>query len=310
MEEKVVTTKTESLLGKSPKARIERRGRLISLLAVGLLAVTVISIFVFISVKGLPLFFNEQVKLSQFFFGDTWSPGKTDANGFNLVGILPMLLGSLAVTLLALLIATPLSIGTALFITEISPRTGKKVLQPILELLVGIPSVVYGFVGLSVVVPFLRSLFGGSGFGILAGGLVLAMMILPTVASMTVDALNRVPKHLKHSSLALGANEFQTMYRVTLRVAKPGILTGVIFGVARAFGEALAVQMVIGNAIVIPEGFVSPATTLTSVLTQGMGNTIMGTFENDALWTLAFILLMMSLFFNLMIKRISGKGGN
>lgn len=304
-----MTSKSNMLLGTSRKAKIERRGFTVSLLAIALLAVTVISIFVFISLKGIPLFFDDQVKLSQFFLGDTWSPGKTNDQGFSLVGILPMLLGSMSVTLLALLITTPLAIATALFITELSPKIGKHVLQPILELLVGIPSVVYGFVGLSVVVPFIRNTFGGSGFGILAGGIVLAMMILPTVASMTVDALNRVPKHLKHSSLALGANEFQTMYRVTLRVAKPGILTGVIFGVARAFGEALAVQMVIGNAIVIPDGLVSPATTLTSVLTQGMGNTIMGTFENDALWTLAFILLFMSLIFNLIIKRISQKGG-
>lgn len=305
-----MATNAELLLSKSKKAKVERRGHTVSLLAIGLLATTVISIFIFISLKGLPLFFDKTVNLSQFFFGDTWAPGKTNDQGMSLVGILPMLLGSLAVTLLALILTTPLAVGTALFITERSPKIGKHVLQPILELLVGIPSVVYGFVGLSVVVPFVRNSFGGSGFGILAGGIVLAMMILPTVASMTVDALNRVPKHLKHSSLALGANEVQTMYRVTLRVAKPGILTAVIFGVARAFGEALAVQMVIGNAIVVPESLVTPATTLTSVLTQGMGNTIMGTFENDALWTLAFILLFMSLVFNLIIKRISKKGGN
>ncbi|QIL46472.1 phosphate ABC transporter permease subunit PstC [Vagococcus coleopterorum] len=298
----------QSLLGTSKKASVEKRGHTISLLAVLLLAVTVVSIFVFISAKGLPLFFNDKVQLSQFFFGDQWSPGKTNEQGFSLVGVLPMLVGSTAVTLLALVMVTPLAIATGLFITELSPKIGKYILQPLLELLVGIPSVVYGFVGLSVVVPFMRNTFGGSGFGILAGGIVLAMMILPTVASMTVDALNRVPKHLKHSSLALGANEFQTMYRVTLRVAKPGILTGVVFGLARAFGEALAVQMVIGNAIVIPDSLVMPATTLTSVLTQGMGNTIMGTFENDALWTLAFILLFMSLVFNLIIKRISQKG--
>lgn len=301
-------SKKHELLEQSPKSKREKFGYSLSLISIIALAGAVLAIFIFISSKGLPLFFNDEVSIRSFFTGTKWSPGKTGADGFRLVGILPMLAGSLSVTLLALLIVTPFAIAVALYITEISPKIGRYVLQPILELLVGIPSVVYGFVGLSVIVPFIRNQFGGSGFGILAGGLVLALMILPTVISMTVDAFKRVPRHLKHSSLALGATNYQTMYRVTLPVAKTGVLTGIIFGVARAFGEALAVQMVIGNAIVMPDSLITPATTLTSVLTLGMGNTIMGTFENDALWTLALILLTMSLVFNLIIKRISKKG--
>lgn len=192
--------------------------------------------------------------------------------------------------------------------TEISPKKRSKILQPVIELLVGIPSVVYGFIGLSVIVPFVRSIFGGTGFGILAGTFVLFVMILPTVTTMTVDALKAVPRHYREASLALGATRWQTIYKVVLRAAVPGILTAVVFGMARAFGEALAIQMVIGNAAVMPTSLTTPASTLTSILTMGIGNTIMGTVENNVLWSLALILLLMSLLFNIVI-RIIGKRG-
>ena len=163
-------------------------------------------------------------------------------------------------------------------------------------------------IGLSVIVPFIRHIFGGTGFGILAGTFVLFVMILPTVTSMTVDALKAVPRHYREASLALGATRWQTTYRVVLRAAIPGILTGIVFGMARAFGEALAVQMVIGNAALLPKNLVSPASTLTSVLTSGIGNTVMGSLENNALWSLALLLLLMSLAFNLLIRWIGKKG--
>ena len=192
--------------------------------------------------------------------------------------------------------------------TEISPKNGTKILQPVIELLVGIPSVVYGFIGLSVIVPFIRNIFGGTGFGILAGTFVLFVMILPTVTTMTVDALKAVPRHYREASLALGATRWQTIYKVVLRAAVPGILTAVVFGMARAFGEALAIQMVIGNAALMPTGLTTPASTLTSILTMGIGNTIMGTIENNVLWSLALILLLMSLIFNIVIRMIGKKG--
>ena len=191
---------------------------------------------------------------------------------------------------------------------EVSPRNGEKILQPVIELLVGIPSVVYGFIGLSVIVPAVRSVFGGTGFGILAGTFVLFIMILPTVTTMTVDALRAVPRHYREASLALGATRWQTIYKVVLRAAVPGILTAVVFGMARAFGEALAIQMVIGNAALMPSSLVTPASTLTSILTMGIGNTIMGTVENNVLWSLALILLLMSLLFNIVIRLIGKKG--
>ncbi|WP_134645142.1 phosphate ABC transporter permease subunit PstC [Weissella cibaria] len=298
----------ESLLKQSAATRKDRFGRYISLAALLLIVVVVLSIFWFVASKGLATFFANKVNLWDFLTGTKWAPGQKDANGHPFVGAAPMIVGSFLVTLISALIATPFAIGTAVFMTEISPKRGAKILGPVTELLVGIPSVVYGFIGLSVIVPVMRHLFGGSGFGILAGAMVLFVMILPTVTSMTVDTLKSVPRHYRESSLALGATRWQMIYKVILRAATPGILTAVVFGMARAFGEALAVQMVVGNAALMPQNLTSPAATLTSVLTQGIGNTVMGSLENNALWSLALILLLMSLVFNSVIRAIAKKG--
>lgn len=298
----------ESLLKQSAATRKDRFGRYLSLGALLLIVVVVLSIFWFVASKGLATFFANKVNIWDFLTGTKWAPGQTDANGHPYVGAAPMIVGSFLVTLISALIATPFAIGTAVFMTEISPKRGAKILGPVTELLVGIPSVVYGFIGLSVIVPVMRHLFGGSGFGILAGAMVLFVMILPTVTSMTVDTLKSVPRHYRESSLALGATRWQMIYKVILRAATPGILTAVVFGMARAFGEALAVQMVVGNAALMPQNLTSPAATLTSVLTQGIGNTVMGSLENKALWSLALILLLMSLVFNSVIRAIAKKG--
>lgn len=298
----------ESLLKQSKATRKDRFGRILSLSALLLIVIIVISIFYFVATKGLATFFVNKVNFWDFLTGTKWAPGQVDANGHPYVGASTMIVGSFLVTLLSALIATPFAIGTAIFMTEISPKRGAKILGPVTELLVGIPSVVYGFIGLSVVVPVMRHLFGGSGFGILAGTLVLFVMILPTVTSMTVDTLKAVPRHYRESALALGATRWQMIYKVILRAATPGILTAIVFGMARAFGEALAVQMVVGNAALMPTNLVTPAATLTSILTQGIGNTVMGSLENNALWSLALILLLMSLAFNLVIRAIGKKG--
>lgn len=298
----------ESLLKQSAATRKDRFGRYLSLGALLLIVVVVLSIFWFVASKGLATFFANKVNIWDFLTGTKWAPGQTDANGHPYVGAAPMIVGSFLVTLISALIATPFAIGTAVFMTEISPKRGAKILGPVTELLVGIPSVVYGFIGLSVIVPVMRHLFGGSGFGILAGAMVLFVMILPTVTSMTVDTLKSVPRHYRESSLALGATRWQMIYKVILRAATPGILTAVVFGMARAFGEALAVQMVVGDAALMPQNLTSPAATLTSVLTQGIGNTVMGSLENNALWSLALILLLMSLVFNSVIRAIAKKG--
>ena len=234
-----------------------------------------------------------------------WGKGLTY---FAIIGAAAMIVTSFAVTLLAALVATPFAIAVALFMTEYSSKKGARFLQSVIELLVGIPSVVYGFLGLTVIVPFIRNIFGGTGFGILSATLVLFVMVLPTITSLTVDSLKAVPSDYRKASLALGATKWQTIYKVILRVASPRIMTAVIFGMARAFGEALAVQMVIGNAVLMPANLVSPSATLTSQLTSQMGNTVMGTLPNNALWSLALLLLIMSLVFNFLVRLIGKRG--
>lgn len=293
---------------RSTKRNQERFGKTISLIATLLIVLVVLSILFFVLSRGLRTFTQHDVSVIDFFAGTEWRPGETDDAGNALVGALPMIVGSFVVTLLSALLATPVSIGAAVFMTEVSPKAGKKILQPAIELLVGIPSVVYGFIGLTVVVPLIRQLVGGTGFGMLAGTLVLFVMILPTTTSMAVDALNAVPRHYREASFAMGGTRWQTIYRVVLRAAMPGLLTAIVFGMARAFGEALAVQMVIGNAPVLPDSLTTPASTLTSILTMNMGNTVFGTLENDVLWSLASILLVMSLVFNIVTRWIGKKG--
>ncbi|WP_461218764.1 phosphate ABC transporter permease subunit PstC [Lapidilactobacillus salsurivasis] len=297
-----------SLLKRSRATKNERFGKILTGLCIAIILTVVLAIFYFVASKGLATFFKDKVNLWKFLTGTVWNPGTTDAQGNPQVGALPMIVGSFGVTFLAAIVATPFAIGAAVFMTEISPKVGKKILQPVIELLVGIPSVVYGFIGLSVVVPFVRRTFGGSGFGILSGTFVLFVMILPTVTSMTIDALNAVPRNYREASLALGATRWQTIYKVVLRASTSGIITAIVFGMSRAFGEALAVQMVIGNAMLLPSNLISPASTLTSVLTMGMGNSVMGTLSNNALWSLALLLLIMPLVFNLIIRRIAKKG--
>ncbi|KRN98402.1 phosphate ABC transporter permease subunit PstC [Companilactobacillus kimchiensis] len=283
-------------------------GKGICYLCISLIILLVVCILYFIASKGLATFTKDHVNVFDFLTKTNWNPGSINAQGRPDVGALPMIVTSFSVTLLAAVIATPFALGVAIFMAEFSSKNGSKILQPVIELLVGIPSVVYGFIGLSVIVPFIRSIFGGTGFGILSGTLVLFVMILPTITSLSVDSLKSVPLYYRQASLALGATRWQTIYKVVLRAATPGILTAIIFGMARAFGEALAVQMVIGNAALMPKNLISPASTLTSKLTTDIGNTVMGTLPNNALWSLALILLLMSLILNMLVKFIGKRG--
>ena len=289
----------KQLTSPSKNSRLEKFGRGITFFCLVLIVFIVAMILVFVAQKGLSTFFVNKVNPLAFLFGGYWDPSSGS------FGALPMILGSFIVTILSAIIATPIAIGAAVFMTEISPKYGAKILQPAIELLTGIPSVVYGFIGLQVIVPFVRSIFGGTGFGILSGVCVLFVMILPTVTFMTIDSLKAVPRHYKEASLAMGATRWQTIWRVLLNAARPGIFTAVIFGMARAFGEALAIQMVVGNSAVIPTSLTTPAATLTSVLTMGIGNTVMGTVQNNVLWSLALVLLLMSLGFNILVKFIT-----
>lgn len=283
----------------------------------GRLTVTVIGFFLilitlalvmFIAVKGIAAFTTDHASVSQFLFSTDWDPERAAAEGGPAIGALIFIVGSITLSLLALIISTPFSISTAIYMTEISPKLGRKILQPAVEIFVGIPSVVYGWIGLSVLVPLVRQLFGGLGFSLLSGGLVLAVMIFPTITSISIDALHSLPDEFKEASYALGATRWQTIRKVLLPAAMPGMLTGIVLGLARAFGEALAVQMVIGNTIRIPGSLLDSMVNLTSVITMDMGNTMSGTLWNDALWSMALLLLILSFIFILLVRVIGSRG--
>lgn len=286
----------------SVESKQEWTGKLISILAIILIGGLVGTILIFLTLKGIALFKDNGVSIWHFLSSTDWQPSHHH------YGTLPMIVTSFSVTILSGVVALPLALVVAIAITEMLPKKTYQFIQPLIELLVGIPSVVYGYLGLTVIVPYLRQAFGGTGFGILAATCVLFLMILPTMTSMTIDSLHTVPQKYRQASAGLGATRWQTISRVIIPSAKSGILTAMVFGMARAFGEALAVQMVIGNTTVVPKGLMESSATLTSVLTTGIGNTVMGTASNNALWSLALILLVMSLAFNLLMRLASKKG--
>ncbi|SMF55861.1 phosphate ABC transporter membrane protein 1, PhoT family (TC 3.A.1.7.1) [Paenibacillus barengoltzii] len=281
----------------------EWTGKIYASFCIVLLVVTIFSMVYYVATKGLSTFIQDGISIGEIFGSTNWKPDGEPP----MFGALPFILGSFSTSILAALIAAPLGISAALFMVEIMPKFGKKYLQPVIELLAGIPSVVYGFVGLSIIVPFYRDIFPGQGLGILAGATVLSIMILPTITSIATDALSALPPGLKEGSYALGATRWQTLSRTVLPTTMPSLLTGVVLGMARAFGEALAVQMVIGNAPHIPRSLFESTSTLTSVITLSMGNTVMGTTQNNVLWTLALILMLMTFVFVFIVRWLEGR---
>jgi phosphate ABC transporter, permease protein PstC len=280
----------------------ETRGKLFIYCSALLVIIAVIAITLFLTVQGLRSFFVDHINIWSFITGTTWTP---DQAGNASYGALPFIFGSLSVTLLAAIFATPIAIGCALFMAELTKKWGQRLLQPIIEILVGIPSVVYGLIGLSVIVPFMRVHFGGSGFNLLAGAIVVGIMILPTVASIAADSLRAVPETLREASYAIGGTKWQTIWRVVIPAAGSSLLTAIILGMSRAFGEALAVQMVIGNTNSMPHSIFDPAATLTTIITLSMGDTTAGSIPNDVLWSLGLILLLISYVFILIIRMLS-----
>jgi len=267
-----------------------------------------LAIIYFISAKGLSTFFVNGASVKDFLFGTRWMSEPSAGQGPPSIGALPYIFGSIVVSMLAVCFSAPLSIVVAVFLSEIAPGWGRRFVQPAIELLAGIPSVVYGYIGLSVLVPFIRNTFSGQGFSIMAGFIVLSIMILPTIISVGTESLRSLPEQWKHAAIALGSTRWQTIRMVLLPAARSGLITGVVLGLARAFGEALAVQMVIGNVRKIPTSVFDPVTTLTSAITMDMGYTVMGSLWNNALWSMALILLIISFLFILIIRIISQRG--
>ena len=268
----------------------------------------------FLFIKGTDTFFQFGHSITEFIASGQWNPSDT-AEGGGQVGAGMYITGSLVTCMLALLITLPLSIASAIFMTEIATPRARRFIQPAIELFTGIPSVVYGFVGMTVLIPFLRKIFPMPfGFSVLAAGIVLAIMIFPTITTMAADAMTAVPKSWREASFGLGATRWETIAHVVLPAAKSGIFTGIILGLARALGEALAVAMVIGQMKVFPTSLFLPASTMTTAISADMGGAMEGGEYSAALWTLALILFCLSFLFIFLIHQLNAacsiKGAN
>jgi phosphate transport system permease protein len=281
--------------------------RWVTLAAAAFVILIVGLLLAFIGWNGIQIFTQTGLSLGDVFAAD-WNPGSSITPRY---GVLPFILGTLGVMIVAAIIAAPLSIGLAIFMAEIAPPWAKAITRPAMEVFVGIPSVVYGYLGLTILVPFLRQNFRDLGFTVgfswFAGSVVLALMILPTIASIGYDTFTAIPRDLRTGSLALGTTRWQTIRHIVLPAARNGLLTAVILGMMRAAGEALAVQMVIGNTAIIPTSLTKPMTTLTSQITLDMGNTVAGEPWNQVLWTMGLILLVMSFTFVMLVRALGRK---
>ncbi|MGQ9702579.1 MAG: phosphate ABC transporter permease subunit PstC [bacterium] len=224
--------------------------------------ITLLLITIFIFIQGVPLIFKAGLKN---FFSTHWSPTKGN------FGIFSMIVGSLLVTLGALVIGVPLSLACSIFLAEFSPPSVQKTLKPIIELLAGIPSVVYGFIGIVILVPLVRDTLGGSGFSVLTASIILGIMILPTIVSISYDSLVAVPQTYREGSYALGATKWQTVLMVLFPSARSGIIAAIILGMGRAIGETMAVIMIAGNALKIPGSILDPVRTITSTIALELG---------------------------------------
>ena len=285
----------------------------ITICGIGMALVPVL-IGAFLFLKGTDTFFQFGHSITEFLFSGQWNPSDT-AEGGGQVGAGMYVAGSLVTCALALVITLPLSMASAIFMTEIATPRTRRLIQPAIELFTGIPSVVYGFVGMTVLIPFLRSIFPMPfGFSVLAAGIVLAVMIFPTITTMAADAMSAVPKAWREASFGLGATRWETIAHVVLPAAKGGIFTGIILGLARALGEALAVAMVIGQMKVFPTSLFLPASTMTTAISADMGGAMEGGEYSAALWTMALILFCLSFLFIFLIHQLNAacsiKGGN
>lgn len=291
-----------------PKHRLEKVGLGLTGACVALVAVVVLALIFMIFGKGLSAFFKDGVSPVEFFTGTQWDLANAKPNGMPYVGALPLIVTSFAVTILSTVFALPIAIGSAIFAVEIKPKFGKAVFQPVVELLVGIPSVVFGLIGFHIIVGAMKTIFGSAtGLGILPGSIVLAIMILPTITTFAIDALRAVPASYRQGSLALGCTRWQTIWHVVLQAATPSLITATILGMTRAFGETLAVRMVIGGIEKMPTSLLDSASTITTTLTTSMAVYADGSPQADILWALGMILLAMSLIFILLIHLVGRK---
>lgn len=247
----------------------------------------------------------EKVKLSEFFGGKEWFP---TAQPSAQLGVMPLILGTLWVSLGAILLALPLGLAASIYMSEIANNRVRRIMKPLIELLAGIPSVVYGFFGLVIIVPLIQRIFdlpvGETG---LAGSIILGIMALPTIITISEDAMRNTPRAMKEASLALGASKWQTIYKVVVPYSISGITAGAILGIGRAIGETMAVLMVTGNAAVIPHSILEPVRTIPATIAAELGEAPSGGLHYKALFALGCILFLITLFINLSVEFVTGR---
>jgi phosphate transport system permease protein len=270
------------------------------------------SIIAFLPEQYLPIGNNavktvsvEAITVADFFLGEEWLPTATPVA---LMGVLPLIWGTLWVSFFAILLALPLGLGVAIYLSELASKRIRKIIKPVIELLAGIPSVVYGFFGLVVLVPLIQtSLHLPVGETALAGSLILAIMALPTIITLAEDAMYNTPKSMSEASLALGATHWQTIYRVIIPHAASGITAALILGIGRAIGETMAVLMVTGNAAVMPHSLFDPVRTIPATIAAELGEAPAGGAHYQSLFLLGCILFSITMITSIVAEVITKK---
>lgn len=275
----------------------ERIWEIIFLFAATFSILAVLLICLFLFANGIPAM--HKIGLFDFLFGLKWKPGN------DLYGIFPMIVGSLYVTAGAIIFGVPVGLMTAIFLSKFCPPRLHKILKAAIDLLSGIPSVVYGFFGLMVIVPAVRDLFGGNGSSILTASILLGMMILPTIISVSESSLNAVPESYYEGARALGASHERSVFLATLPAAKSGIMAGIILGIGRAIGETMAVIMVAGNQARIPDSLLKGVRTLTANIVIEMGYAT--DLHREALIATGVVLFVFILIINLSFNLVKEK---
>ena len=260
----------------------------------------VILICLFLFINGIPAI--GKIGIFDFLLGSTWRP----SNG--LYGILPFILGSLYVTAGAIIIGVPIGVLAAVFMARFCPRSLYRVLKPAINLMAGIPSIVYGFFGMVIIVPAIRGIFGGTGSNILTASILLGMMILPTIINLSESAIRAVPNSYYEGALALGATHERSVFCATLPAAKSGILAGVVLGIGRAIGETMAVIMVAGNSVAMPDSILSGVRTMTSNIVTEMGYA--SGLHREALIATGVVLFVFILIINLSFSLLKRRRAN
>ena len=264
--------------------------------------VTLGLIMVYLFVEGLPIF--KEVSVTDFLFGSLWYP-TSDPPDF---GIFPLIVASLSVTALSSLMAIPLGVMTAIYLAEIASYRTRNFFKPVVELLAALPSVVIGFFGMVVVAPFLQETFDlATGLNLFNASIMLAFMSVPTICSVSEDAIHAVPRELKEASLALGATHFETIARVVLPASLSGISTGVMLGMSRAIGETMVVLMVAGGAAIIPHSIFAPVRPMPSSIAAEMAEASFRGNHYHALFAIGIVLFLFTLVFNLIASHVAEK---